>query len=106
MTGSSLISEDHFDFIFLFSIYYVQWWLEEVWTTFHSFLVCGKEGCMEDWVDLPSGGDTEAESSAEDDFIDLKWTSSLHLEFLRSSHMKVHSLQPYLVTHLPWRELG
>ena len=44
---------------------------------------------MEDGVDLPLGGDAEAECCLGDDFFDLKWTSPLHLEFLGSVHMKV-----------------
>ena len=44
---------------------------------------------MEDWVDLPSQGNAKSEGSSRDDFLDFNWTSSPHLEFLGSSHMKV-----------------
>ena len=44
---------------------------------------------MEDRVDLPLGGNAEAERRARDDFFNLKWASPLHLEFLGSTHVKV-----------------
>ena len=56
---------------------------------FCGFLISSKEGGVEDWVDLPSRRDVESEGSLRDDFLDFKWTSSFHLEFLGSSHMKI-----------------
>ena len=73
---------------------------------FHSFLVGCKEGHVEDWVDLPSRGNAEMEGSSLNDFFDFERTSSLHLELLGSSHMKVGFFQPYLILNLPWSELG
>ena len=61
---------------------------------------------MEDRVDLPLGGDAEAECRAGNDFFDLKWTCPFHQEFLGSIHMKVGGFQPDLVPYLPWGELG
>ena len=73
---------------------------------FHSFPIGHKKGGMEDQVDVPSRGDVEAEGSFQDDFFDLKWTSSLHLEFLGSSHMKIGHFQPYIFPNFPGNELG
>ena len=61
---------------------------------------------MEDWVDLPSGGNAEMECCSGDDFFDFEWTSLFHLEFLGSSHMKIGCFQPYLFPDFPWSELG
>ena len=83
------MSHDHFNFILLFSINQIGWQLEEVGAVFHSFLISCKEGSMEDQVDLPSQRNVESEGGSRDDFLDFEWTSSLHLEFLGSSHMKI-----------------
>ena len=48
------MSNDHFDFVFLFSINQIRWWLDEVGAMFCGFFICHEEGSMEDWVDLPS----------------------------------------------------
>ena len=66
---------------------------------------CEKRG-MEDLVDLPSGGDAEVQSGLRDDILNFKWASSFHLEFLGSSHIKIHHLQLYLITNLPWSKLA
>ena len=99
------MSNDHFNFVFIFSIDQIRRWLEEVGAVFHSFLISCKEGSMEDQVDLPSQRNVESEGGSRDDFLDFEWTSSLHLEFLGSSHMKVGRFQPYLFSDLPQGEL-
>ena len=48
------MSDDHFNFVFLFSIVQIRWQLEEVGVVFHSFLIGCKERGVEDQVDLPS----------------------------------------------------
>ena len=76
------MSDDHFDFVFFFSINQIWWQLQEVGTVFHSFLISCKEGGMGDQVNLPSQGDTESEGSWRDDFLDFKWTSCFIWSFL------------------------
>ena len=61
---------------------------------------------MEDRMDLPLGGNTEAECHAGNDFFDLKWACPLHLEFLRSVHVEVGGFQPDLVSHFPRSVFG
>ena len=55
------MSNDHFDFVFLFSINQIRWWLKEVGAMFHSFLIGCKKRSMEDQVDLPSRGGVKSE---------------------------------------------
>ena len=69
---------------------------------FRRFLKTSEKGGVEDGVDLPLGGDAEAECRAGDDFFNLKWACSLHLEFLGSTHVKVGGFQPDFVSYLPW----
>ena len=90
-TGSSPVSEDRFNFIFFFTVYKVRWWSEEVRAVFRHFLIGGKKRGVEDWVDLPLGGDVETECCSQDNLFNLKWAGSLHLEFLWSVHMEVGS---------------
>ena len=61
MTGSSPVSEDRFDFVLFFSIYKVWWRSEEVQPMLRCFLIAGEKGGVEDGVDLPFGGNVEAE---------------------------------------------
>ena len=67
----------------------------------HGFLIGGKERCVEDRVNLPLGGNSEAEGCSRDDLFDFKWTASFHLEFLGSVHVKVGGFKPDLVSSLP-----
>ena len=62
------MSEDRFDFIFFFAVNKVRWRLEEVRAVFRGFLIGGKERGVEDRVDFPLGGNTEAECRSRDDF--------------------------------------
>ena len=48
----------------------------------------------------------ESEDGSRDNFLDFRWTSPLHLEFLGSSHLKVGRFQPYFLSDLPGSELG
>ena len=61
---------------------------------------------MEDWMDLPSGGNSEAEGCLEDDLFDFKRTHSFHLELFGAVHVEVGSFEPDLVSYLPRGELG
>ena len=61
---------------------------------------------MEDRVDLPLGGNAEAERRSRDDFLNFKWTGSSHLEFLGSVHVEVGSFEPDPISYLPGSELG
>ena len=56
---------------------------------FRHFLITSEKGGVEDGVDLPLGGDAEAEHRVGNDFFNLKWACPLHLEFLGSAHVKV-----------------
>ena len=64
MTRSSSVSEDRFDFIFLFSVYEIRWWSDEIRSVLRRFLIVGKKGGVEDRVDLPLGGNAEMECRA------------------------------------------
>ena len=90
-TGSSPMSEDHFNFILFFTVYKVRWQSEEVRAVFRCFLIGGKKQGVEDWVNLPLGGDAETERSPRDNLFNLKWAGSSHLEFLWSVHMEIGS---------------
>ena len=59
---------------------------------------------MEDGMDLPSGGDTEVEGHAGDDFLHFKRTSSFHLEFLWSVHVEVGGFKLDFISYFPWGE--
>ena len=48
----------------------------------------------------------ESEGGSRNDFLDFKWTSLLHLEFLGSSYMKIGHFQAYLLSEFPGSELG
>ena len=85
------MSEDRFDFILFFTVYKVRWRLEEVRAVFRRFLIGGKKRGVEDWVNLPLGGDAETECCSRDNLFNLKWAGSPHLEFLWSIHMEVGS---------------
>ena len=71
---------------------------------FCSFLVGYKKRGMKDRMDLPLGRDVEVEAHVEYDFFDFKWTGSLHLELLWSSHMKIGCFQPILISNFPQGE--
>ena len=73
---------------------------------FQCFLITSEKGGVEDRVDLPLGGDAEAEHRAGNDFFNLKWASPLHLKFLGSAHMKVGGFQPDLISYFPWGIFG
>ena len=60
---------------------------------------------MEDQVDLPLGGDAEMVGCPREHFLDFKWSSSFHLEFLGSTHMEIGCLQLYSITNFPRGEL-
>ena len=61
---------------------------------------------MEDWVNLPLRGDSEAEICVGDDFFYLERACSFHLELLWSIHVKVGRFQPNLISYLPGDEFG
>ena len=61
---------------------------------------------MEYRMNLPLGRDAEMEGHTGDDFLNLEWTSSFHLEFLWSIHVEVGSFEPNFVSHFPRSELG
>ena len=61
---------------------------------------------MEDGMDLPLRGNSEAESHVGDDFFYFERTSSFHLEFLGSVQVEVGSLKPDFISYIPWSELG
>ena len=65
------------------------------------FLIGHEKGGMEDRVNLPSGGDAEAEGHAGDDLFYFEWTGSFHLELLRSIHVEVGCFEPDLISNLP-----
>ena len=65
------------------------------------FLIAGEKGGVEDGMDLPLRGNTEAECHARDSFFNLKWARPFHLEFLRSIHVEVGGFQPDLVSYFP-----
>ena len=46
-----------------------------------------EKGGMEDGVNLPLGGNSEAEGHSRDNLLDFKWAGSFHLEFLGSVHV-------------------
>ena len=85
------MSKDCLDFVFFFAIYKVRWRSEEVRAVLRCFLVGSKERCMEDRVDLPLGGNVEAERRSRDNLFNLKQASPPYLEFLGSVHMEVGS---------------
>ena len=95
------MSNGHFNFVFIFSIDQIRRWLEEVGAVFHSYLIGSKKGSMEDQVDLLSQRDVELVGGSRDDFFNFEQTSSLHLECLGSSHLKIGCFQPYLFSDLP-----
>ena len=64
---------------------------------FWGFLIGSEKRGVEDGMDLPSGGNVEMESCMGDDFVYFKGTSSFHLEFLGSVHVKVGSFEPDLI---------
>ena len=70
------------------------------------FLIGGKKGGMEDRVNLPPGGNTEVECCMGDHFFHFERTSSFHLKFLGSIHVKVGGLKPDLVSYFPRGEFG
>ena len=51
-----------------------------------------EKGGVEDGVNLPLGGNAEAEGRSRDDLLDFKQASSFHLEFLGSVHVKISGL--------------
>ena len=57
-------------------------------------------------VDLPSGGDTEAEGHVGDNFLHFERTSLLHLELLGSVHVEVSGFKPDLVPYPPGSKFG
>ena len=61
---------------------------------------------MEDWVDLPVGRNVEVQGHVRYHFLDLKWSSSFHLEFFGSSHMEICHFQPHLIFYLPGSKFG
>ena len=61
---------------------------------------------MEDRMNLPSRGNAEMEGHAGDDFLNFKWTSLFHLEFLWSVHMEISGFEPDLVSKFPGSKLG
>ena len=70
------------------------------------FLITGEKGGMEDGVDLPLGGNAEAERHMGDGFLNLKWAGPLHLEFLGSVHVKISGFQPDFFSYFPWGVFG
>ena len=66
------------------------------------FLITGEKGSVEDRVDLPFGGNAEAEHCSQDDFLNFKWAGPSHLKFLGSVHVKIGGFQPDLFSYFPW----
>ena len=73
---------------------------------FRGFLIGRKKGGMEDGVNLPLRGNAEMEGCVGDDFFNFEGTSSFHLEFLWSIHMKVGGFEPDSVSYFPRGEFG
>ena len=69
------------------------------------FISQEKEG-MENGMDPPLRGDSEAESHAGDDFLHFEGTGLFHLEFLWSIHVEVGGFEPDLVSYFPGHKLG
>ena len=61
---------------------------------------------MEDRVDLPPGGDVEAEGRVGDNFFHFKGTSSFHLKFLWSIHVEIGGFKPDLISYFPRSKFG
>ena len=59
---------------------------------------------MEDRVNLPSRGNSEAEGCSGDNFFDFKRASSSHLELFGTVHVEIGGLEPDFISHLPWSE--
>ena len=53
MSGFSLVSDDHFDLVFFFSVNKVQWWLGIIRAVFHSFPISQEKRGMEDRMNFP-----------------------------------------------------
>ncbi len=56
--GSSelLVCDYSFDFVFIFSVNKVRWWLAEVGAMGLCFMIGRQQGCMEHIMDLPVSG--------------------------------------------------
>ena len=70
------------------------------------FLIGHEKGGVKYRVDLPLGGNLEAEGHVGDDFLHFKWTGAFHLEFLEPIHVEVSCLEPYFVSDFPGHKLG
>ena len=101
-----LVSRDSTHLIFLYSVYKVWWWLVEIGAMFHSLLIGSQKRCMENWMDVPPRWDAKVEGCVGHYFFNFKETSPFHLELPPPPQMEVCHFQPYLITNLPWDELG
>ena len=56
---------------------------------------------MENRVNLPPRGDSEAEGHVGDDFFHFEWTGLFHLELLGSVHVEIGPFVPNFIPHFP-----